>query len=391
MSTTSYPPEFEKSSASELSDHLLMPSVSIEPDLEEQQVFLDEDILPQAGATVGERQPPEYRDAWFAVAFLIQLVVVLFVAFYWGFPALGSSSTSSNASSSSSSSGQKTLPYKSDSDTASSVGWLYVLLLSGFVAVALSALALYIMARYAKQVIQICALIYLFVSLVLMVQFLLTQMFVGAVVMLIVFLIGGWYFWSVQNRIHFAASNLVTASQAIRSNLGILLVAFAMVWVSLLWSALWLVALNGANVKTSHCDEYDSSKTCISMHYNTVVVALLLLSFYWTHQVILNIVHVTVAGVVATFWFAPNEASSFCSPSVWDSWRRASTSSLGSIAFGSLLVAILQWLQHSLRALRRRQGHSLLSCVAEFIVKVLEELMEYFNKWVRCSNRQVFM
>lgn len=73
-----------------------------------------------------------------------------------------------------------------------------------------------------------------------------------------------------------------------------------------------------------------------------IVAFLLLLSFYWTQQVISNIVHVTVAGTVGTWWWAPLEANSCCSEAVRSSYIRAITNSFGSICFGSLLVAIVK-------------------------------------------------
>ena len=68
---------------------------------------------------------------------------------------------------------------------------------------------------------------------------------------------------------------------------------------------------------------------------------LLLICFYWGHQVVSNVVHVSVAGTVGTWWFEPAIADSCCSSAVTGSVQRATTTSLGSICFGSLIVAIV--------------------------------------------------
>merc|ERR1712038_1130063 len=63
-------------------------------------------------------------------------------------------------------------------------------------------------------------------------------------------------------------------------------------------------------------------------------------------------------------------------------WFRSCTSSLGSICFGSLLVAIVQ----ALRALANSAqnddgGNNCLICIAQCILSLLESILEYFNKW----------
>jgi hypothetical protein len=88
-----------------------------------------------------------------------------------------------------------------------------------------------------------------------------------------------------------------------------------------------------------------------------------------------NVIHVSVAGTVGTFWYAPNEATSFCSPAVTDSFNRAVTFSFGSICLGSLLVAIIQVLHQLIRNARRNQRDGLLLCILECLVSL------HFSFW----------
>jgi hypothetical protein len=55
-----------------------------------------------------------------------------------------------------------------------------------------------------------------------------------------------------------------------------------------------------------------------------------------------HILHLLLLNLFSLRWFAPDEATGFCSKAVTDSGMRASTYSLGSICLGSLLTAILQ-------------------------------------------------
>jgi hypothetical protein len=112
---------------------------------------------------------------------------------------------------------------------------------------------------------------------------------------------------------------------------------------------------------------------------------LLLLSLYWTQQVFANTIHVIVAGVVSTWWFAPDEASSCCSVAIKDSFVRATTSSFGSICFGSLLVAIIQTLRSFVESARHDNSNdgcaAFVLCLVDCCLQCLQGILEYFNKF----------
>ena len=93
-----------------------------------------------------------------------------------------------------------------------------------------------------------------------------------------------------------------------------------------------------------------------------------------------------MAGIVGTWWFAPQDASSPFSPAIQQSLKRASTYSLGSICMGSLLVAAIQTLQaiaHQARrhANDRNTAASLLLCLVECLLSFLQDLVDYFNQY----------
>ena len=97
-----------------------------------------------------------------------------------------------------------------------------------------------------------------------------------------------------------------------------------------------------------------------------------------------NTIHVTIAGVVSTWWFSPAEANSCCSPGIRDSFVRATTTSFGSICFGSLLVAIIQTLRAMVQNARNGDNDgcaAFMLCLVECLLRCVEELLEYFNKF----------
>jgi hypothetical protein len=79
-----------------------------------------------------------------------------------------------------------------------------------------------------------------------------------------------------------------------------------------------------------------------------------------------HILYLLLLNLFSPRWFAPDEASGFCSKAVTDSGMRASTYSLGSICLGSLLTAILQvsrfGLQYTYAASQWNLEHVLTHC-----------------------------
>lgn len=114
-------------------------------------------------------------------------------------------------------------------------------------------------------------------------------------------------------------------------------------------------------------------------------------SLYWTSQVLKNWVHVTVSGVFATYYFFGVSQNGVVQVPVsnptWASMKRASTTSFGSICFGSLIIALIQ----TVRAVLRGAANDAASdgnligafclCCLECIISWIEALVEYFNHY----------
>jgi len=109
-------------------------------------------------------------------------------------------------------------------------------------------------------------------------------------------------------------------------------------------------------------------------------------SFLWTSQVIGNVALATLAGGPYGSWyyFGPGEMPKHTTISAF---VRASTLSLGSIAFGSLIVALLDLLRLVLNAVQQSaadDGHPVQVCLAmcaSCFVGCIESLVEYFNRY----------
>jgi hypothetical protein len=245
---------------------------------------------------------------------------------------------------------------------------------------------------------------------------------------------GVFYAWGVWHRIPFASANIDIAMGALDANHGLWILAYVMTLKAYVWTMIWCCTFLQVFVYSPswvyHCTHYNddpSLDTCrLSTRGRWIVVACLL-SLFWTSQVLKNLFHTTIAGVVGTWWFDPADAHSRsaldasaaagdmdgtelrnderscnccckccgCSPAIYDSWMRSSWYSFGSICFGSLLVGLMQVLQLIVRCGRQQQQQQqdqqegirgpqagdLCCCMLQCIVDNLEYLLRYFNQW----------
>lgn len=251
-----------------------------------------------------------------------------------------------------------------------------VLAVSATLAFLMSSIALAFMTKCAKVLIQTALIFNVIFFLILMSLSFAFGSLGTAIVCLILAVLSSCYAFRVWDRIAFAAANLATAVTAVRANVGLAVYAYWSVIVLFFWSVAWSLAAVSTIFVKANCSTQGQCEGQVS----GFLIFLFLLSYYWTSQVIANVVTVTTAGTVGTWWFYPLEARSCCSKAVRDSYGRSLTTSFGSICLGSLLVAIVQALQETVYQMRDGDD-SMLACIAGCILGCIESLLEYFNKW----------
>lgn len=120
--------------------------------------------------------------------------------------------------------------------------------------------------------------------------------------------------------------------------------------------------------------------TSLTLRYQATTAALLfillLVSFYWTSQVIKNTVHSTTAGTFGTWYF---KADSVKNPTT-KALKRSLTTSFGSICFGSLLISIVKTIRALVRSVRGSIGF--LAVIADCLLSCIDWMLRYFNHYV---------
>lgn len=244
------------------------------------------------------------------------------------------------------------------------------------IALVLSTVALGFMMSFAEALIKMALWFNIIVYGVLGILSLVSGAAPAGIMFLVFCGIAAWYAYRVWGRIPFAASNLVTAVSAVKSNLGLAFYAYWSTVIVFLWMILWSVSTASAMYVLGECEGGECQK-----EVGGFLGFLFLVSLYWTLQVISNVVHVSVAGTVGTWWFSPTHANGCCSRAVRDSYVRSLTTSFGSICLGSLIVALIQATREIARQARESGDNGILLCLAECILGCIESIVEYFNKW----------
>lgn len=181
------------------------------------------------------------------------------------------------------------------------------------------------------------------------------------------------YFCCVRARIPFAEAVVLGSVKSIFAYWGVIPVVILCSLVSLGFAIFWIHTINAV----IYVLEYDAMIAQQENPMGSIYAAyvLLCLAYYWVSETIRNVGHTTTAGSVGTWWYSGNAVSS----ATFGSLRRAMTSSFGSIAFGSLIVAIIETLKACVRLFLGR--NSCLGCLLHCFLSCIERAVRYFNAY----------
>ncbi|KAG9244898.1 putative DUF580 domain protein Pns1 [Calycina marina] len=117
------------------------------------------------------------------------------------------------------------------------------------------------------------------------------------------------------------------------------------------------------------------------------LIAFVTFAAYWISEVIKNVIHVTISGVYGSWYFCAQKPGGFPRNATRGAFKRAMTYSFGSISFGSLLVAIIQFLRQACSVARQNeaaQGNvlgSIFFCVLGCFIGLLEWAITFINEY----------
>eukprot|EP01111_Echinosteliopsis_oligospora_P005892 TRINITY_DN1963_c0_g1_i1.p1 TRINITY_DN1963_c0_g1~~TRINITY_DN1963_c0_g1_i1.p1 ORF type:complete len:554 (-),score=174.30 TRINITY_DN1963_c0_g1_i1:53-1714(-) len=308
-----------------------------------------------------------YRDPIFAFLFVAHLVGVLVILIFGAKnrntvaddtnPNAGNTTSTASDSFHPSDHPNNFIPFEE-------VARVFTVVMIGVVAAFVFAFAyLSFMKKYARGLIVATIIASVVWCLVLAIVGFAMGSLITGVIMLIVALLNGVFYWFWRSRIPFAAALLTQIASLLNRYPAPSYYAYASLLVQIIWVCIWLPAL-------AFTQSYNGTTA-------NVLTVFLFLSYYWTFQVIKNVVHVTTSGLIAT-WYFMNDAMP-TNPTN-KAFKRAMTTSFGSICFGSLLVAILRTLKQLANS-GRNGRNNIIQCLAVCILGILDRLLTYFNMY----------
>jgi hypothetical protein len=122
-------------------------------------------------------------------------------------------------------------------------------------------------------------------------------------------------------------------------------------------------------------DSSNNEKSLSRRIVTSIISFALLLSWYWGAVTFANVAHFVTACAVGRWWFTGDAAQQYTTGT---SLKRAITTNFGTIAFGSLLEAIIKALRSNSEGSNNK---GLFACFAQFILRMLEKIIGYMNDW----------
>jgi len=197
-----------------------------------------------------------------------------------------------------------------------------------------------------------------------------SQAAVGGVCLLLTLL----YIWFIWESLAFTALLLETTVSVLMQYYGSFILSFASAIPGLVVVLAYVAAL--AIFKHDSLDK-DGDKNEVMW-----LIPLLIFSFFWTWAVLGNVVHTTICGVIGR-WYFLNEGGSATGPAL----GQALSNSFGSIALGSLIMALVKMMKMMFRMVQQAAAESdnvvlmCVACIFACIAQCIEDLLEFLSTY----------
>ncbi|KAF9116442.1 putative choline transporter, neither null mutation nor overexpression affects choline transport [Mortierella sp. AM989] len=339
------------------------------------------DVNPDSGLPAKFNPRPRYNDCWAFVLFIAQLAAFIVLSYY----AIDKISDDRNMNGEIYlQPGSRTPYFAGNSDNFYWKQGLVAVLIGILTGLVVAVVYFFITQAFPRQVIKVRVTFALSIiaQLAVAVYFFVRREWMPAAFGLFFALLYAsmWFFW--KSRIPFATEMLIAVTSISKKYKAMFAMSFLGLFIQTAYSAYFMVVISG-------CYElyYDRTarKTPAKLK---ILIFFCFVSFYWTSQVIKNIVHITISGVYACYYFLMGSPQGMSKSPTIESFKRACTTSIGSICFGSLIVAAIQTLRAIVQLLRSNGDDGFMvfiACLLDCIIACLQGIIEYVNKYAYCQ------
>ncbi|KAG6830173.1 hypothetical protein H0H92_001903 [Tricholoma furcatifolium] len=265
---------------------------------------------------------------------------------------------------------------------------VYLLLLVTAAALLLSTVYLMLTRYFTRTIMHITLVLSIVLNIGICVYYWITRYWSAAIIFTVFALLSIFAYFGFRSRIPLASLLLQIVIDVAKHHKSVGVVAFTALFVQAalaVWYTFTTIATyakytpGNPNCATTSCS---SGKVAGLIFFETF-------SFLWTSQVVKNVAIATLAGgpFGAWYYFGPRQMGEMPKHPTVSAFGRASTWSLGSIAFGSLIVTLLELLKLLLEMIRNNanaDGHPVeacLACCAACFIGCIEGMVEWFNRY----------
>ncbi|KAF8518950.1 plasma-membrane choline transporter-domain-containing protein [Hysterangium stoloniferum] len=265
----------------------------------------------------------------------------------------------------------------------------FLLLLVVAASLVISTLYLMFVRAFTKIIIHITLILSVVANIAICIYYWITKYYSGAIIFTIIALFSLLAYYGYRSRIPLASLILQVTMDIAKHHMSVYVVGFVALVLQAALSVWFTFTAIATYTKYTPGNPSCSNGTSCSSRTVAGLIFYEVFSYLWTSQVIGNVALATLAGgpYGAWYYFGPSSDGLMPPHPTISSFGRASTLSLGSIAFGSLIVTILELIRLILNAARQyanSEGHPVeacLACCAQCLIGVIENLVQYFNRY----------
>lgn len=265
----------------------------------------------------------------------------------------------------------------------------YLLLFVAGCGLLLSTVYLLLARMFTMLIMHITLILTILLNIGVCIYYWITAYYSGAIIFTVIALFSIFSYFGFRSRIPLASLLLQVVMDVSKHHKSVYVMAFISLLIQAglsVWYSFVVIAVYSkwtpGNPQCNQGTNCSSGKVAGLVFYATF-------SYIWTSMTLGNVVLATLAGGPFGSWyyFGPREEGVMPKHPTMAALFRASTLSLGSIAFGSLIVTILEIIRLILQAVRNNansNGHPIemaLACCAECFIGCIEGLVQYFNRY----------
>ena len=275
--------------------------------------------------------------------------------------------------------------YDSSNDFGLTTNTIVLFIFCLLVALVLCYGYMWLARMFTKQFIWITGILHVISMFATAIYMLYRHYWSGGIIFLLFAAFAAFCFWSWIPRIPFSVLMLQTAIDVSKTYGHVYLVSFLGGLIAAAFGAYFSVTLVAVYVKyePGNNPACSAGGNCSSA---TVIGLTVFITFaaYWITEWLKNTIHVINSGVYGAWFFAPNNPPKGATRGAA---RRALTYSFGSISFGSLVVAIIQFLRQLCSVAQASTANSgniatdCAFCILRCILGIIEWAIQFINRY----------